>query len=184
MGQVINLAGQTFGRYTVLRQVETPGHSRWLCRCTCGTEKEVCGYSLQSGNTKSCGCARRERVGELSSQWKGGRHKVKKSGYVLLTNPEFPGKSINGAPSGRLRATWHTFEHVVVMSQHLGRPLLSHEEVHHKNGIKDDNRLDNLELWSKSQPPGQRVEDKTMWAIKWLQTYAPEVLHSGNSAVF
>ena len=60
-------------------------------------------------------------------------------------------------------------EHRVVMEQHLGRALLPHENVHHKNGIRDDNRIENLELWSTSQPYGQRVEDKIAWAKAFLR---------------
>jgi len=67
-------------------------------------------------------------------------------------------------------------QHRQVMSEVLGRPLLHHENPHHKNGNRSDNRADNLELWSTSQPPGQRVEDKADWALEVLRLYRPNVL--------
>lgn len=67
-------------------------------------------------------------------------------------------------------------EHRHVMEQMIGRPLRREETVHHKNGNRSDNRPENLELWSSSQPSGQRIPDKVAHAIEVLRLYAPKHL--------
>lgn len=88
------------------------------------------------------------RSGEISQRmeknplWKGGRS-LDKKGYVLLRRWDHP----NAERSGYVR------EHRLVMSHHLGRPLRKDEIIHHINGIKTDNRIENLSIVIKGHGP-------------------------------
>lgn len=63
-------------------------------------------------------------------------------------------------------------EHRFVVEKSLGRKLYPGESVHHRNGDRTDNRLENLELWSTSHPSGQRISDKLTWAREILSLYS------------
>jgi len=91
--------------------------------------------------------------GENHPSWKGGIHKAP-GGYVwqMVSRDD---------PMASMRASnGYVLQHRLVMARHLGRPLSKNENVHHKNGIRDDNRIENLELWVRPQPKGVRSNEK------------------------
>jgi hypothetical protein len=75
-------------------------------------------------------------------------------------------------PGARKQRTGYIIlEHRHVMQQMLRRELVKGETVHHINGMRSDNRPENLELWVSSHPRGQRVEDHLAWAREIICRY-------------
>ena len=112
---------------------------------------KCCSYQCRIDLRKTtCG-----RKGPANPRWKGGIRSLGKTGYIQ--------QWVIGR--GRL------LQHRLVMEKMIGRPLLQYEQVHHKNGIRSDNRPENLELWIKRQPGGQQVEDLLEYARWVIDTY-------------
>jgi len=113
------------------------------------------------------------RTGKTGGNNRGGRI-IDRFGYVQVWAKDHPNCKSSG----------YVHEHRIVMSKHLGRPLLKGENIHHINGDRSDNRIENLELWTTQQPSGQRVEDKISWAKDFLEKHGyvvhenPELLNA------
>ena len=97
-------------------------------------------------------CARAHDSARLGNgNWKGGRNKIN-TGYWKVLAKDHPAADKNG----------YVLEHRIVLEKQMGRYLHDRERVHHKNGVRDDNRLENLELWlvpNSKDPAGQRMKD-------------------------
>lgn len=140
---------------------EVPSQSQWdadvnmpssnPCRARFGSWAKALLASglIPKGPSISEKCRNRSiaaRRGRAGGNNQGGR--IKDSfGYVLLWKPGHP-----NAKAGRGKS--YVYEHRFVMSEHLGRPLEKWEYVHHRNGIKDDNRIENLEILTKKNHRG------------------------------
>lgn len=104
-------------------------------------------------------------MGAASSAQAYGKKYTDPDGYIKVKLPNHPQATREGI----------VYEHRLVMEQKLGRTLLSHENVHHINGVRDDNRPENLELWTTMQPTGKRVADMVEHARKVLALYGESV---------
>jgi hypothetical protein len=179
----VNARGLCSNHYRAWRKFGNPlGVSpRWEARLVTHCTVEGCDKPKKAKGLCSMHCQRVRRHNDPNTVIRRERKPRaivnKKDRYFVVQANGHP----NGNKAGRI------LEHRLIMAEHIGRALLVDETVHHKNGDRQDNRLENLELWSGKQPSGQRVEDKIQYAIEILETYAPHMLQNkgvdSNSAL-
>lgn len=103
----------------------------------------------------------------------------RRNGEPYINNDGYMVQTVKGTTRG---------VHRIVMEQHLGRALRPGENVHHKNGVRSDNRLSNLEVWTKPQPQGVRLDDLYEWADELIEQQLSEmhvdVYEDGSVVVF
>jgi hypothetical protein len=120
------------------RRVSRLANPSGLCFCGCGqttplATKNCSARGYYKGTHVRYVLGHQVPTGSDNPQWKGGRVKSS-AGYVSVMVPEHPAANRDG----------YVLEHRYVMEQHIGRTLERHESVHHINGIRDDNRIENL----------------------------------------
>ena len=120
------------------RDIGRVGHYKymWMACIDCGKERWVKIRNAKPYNNRCISCGLKEHNHHF---WKGGRMKAG-GGYIKVkvkpTDFYYQTTSADG----------YSLEHRLIMAKHLGRNLMPFEIVHHKNGIRDDNRIENLEL--------------------------------------
>ncbi len=151
------------------RRADTEARSTFTCE-QCGKTHPMKRYQRGTGHAvyyrqqrfcnQACKVAwQTAEAGRRFDRGDYGRH-IKRNGYVWISVPS--------AVTGRKH---EVLEHRFVMSRHLGRDLLPEETVHHINGDRQHNTIENLELFSSRHGPGQRVIDKVAFAIEMLRLY-------------
>ena len=120
----------------------------------CGDPKQVKSVELVLGVLFARG-----QVGPGNHNWKEGRKH--QTGYLMVRMPGHP----------RARTHGYLFEHILVMEAKLGRMLFADESGYHKNGIRDDNSTEDLELWIRTHPSGMRALEAVAWARKIISRY-------------
>ena len=98
-------------------------------------------------------------TGERAPSWRGGRH-VGKAGYICIWEPSHPKANGN-----------YVLEHRLVMEKSIGRYLVGRETVHHRNGNRVDNRIENLELYASNHGVGHKYTDLSLQELEAMRDW-------------
>ncbi len=154
------------------------------CGRSCGTKSHKQRFPLITRNCEQCGkplkpgtistvrrfCSVRCHILKRYQENPSWRSARREDGSTVMQDDGYVRIKIAGC--------WER-EHRAVMEKKLKRQLLPNESVHHKNGIRHDNRLENLELWcspTKKDPPGQRIEDLIAYVVQYFPAKVRQAL--------
>ncbi len=118
---------------------KSPVKMVWVPCSICDKYRWISIYSYRDGKKQRCRhCWIKTNIFQNNHKWRGGKI-INGNGYVMI----------------RIGLRKYKFEHRIIMEEHIGRPLKDHEIIHHKNGERTDNRIENLELTNK----GKHIKD-------------------------
>lgn len=143
MGQIIDLVGKKFCRWTVLRMgVKVGKHFSWECICECGTERLVSGPSLRNGTSTSCGC-RRAEVSKQTFKTHGMANtrlnKVWSGMKARCSNPKHIAYSVYGARGITVCDRWQLFENFFADMSSTYKPGLTLDRIDNEKGYSFEN---------------------------------------------
>lgn len=164
MGRKIDLTNKKFGRWTVLHEgkVDKHNHQYWVCKCSCGTIKEVLGSNLIRNDSSSCGCYNQERRKQKFKKKQPNEFYVKDDCIVLLD--ENKNECLIDKDSYSLVYTqywkknqsgyWIGWDNATNKSLKIHRVIMSAKEgdiIDHISGDRSDNRKSNLRFCTSKQ---------------------------------